>query len=523
MAWTPNFRRGVDEPLWEWLTMFPGGPSYGGCGNAYDGSRYIYWAVQFGTTAGVGTAGTTQLWRFDTWTDDWQYLATLTSGNAGVDLEYDAVRNVVYFSIGNASTTWGVFNLNTVPVTVANQVIPAWTSAAITLVLPATANVGSSLAMPDDLTVHDPAAANPRILDTGVATAASTATTIVDNPAAVQPLYTQPSTPTTPNPTAPKLFNAGTYGVGQVGLQLRFTSGALAGQARVITAAPSPTSLTVGTAFTAAPAVGDTFVVEVPQNTASAGSTTTVTGEATAAWPVNAYANQDVLIISGTGSGQRKRIASNTATVLTLAAAVTGNPRTGPFTVAPDATSVYRIVPSSDFLYYLSAGGGLGLYRLDVVATTGTAWSGALTAPPAAPSGGANLMTPQAYSPFSLLMFRGAASAGIYLFNMGPNAWVTLPSFPGAETFTTGASAILVHGHRRLWIQKDGQPRCYTVDLATGLFEGASYMPYAAPGGYDGHRSRFIRTADGTEFMYQLRAGGQEFFRVPTEWLMPNT
>ena len=51
-------------------------------------------------------------------------------------------------------------------------------------------------------------------------------------------------------------------------------------------------------------------------------------------WPVNAWAGKYVSIVAGTGTGQTRRIASNTSTVLT--------PATN-FTTAPDATSVYII------------------------------------------------------------------------------------------------------------------------------------------------------------------------------------
>jgi len=51
-------------------------------------------------------------------------------------------------------------------------------------------------------------------------------------------------------------------------------------------------------------------------------------------WPVDAFANLIVDIMEGTGAGQIRKIASNTATRLTVAT---------PFSVAPDATSRYRI------------------------------------------------------------------------------------------------------------------------------------------------------------------------------------
>jgi hypothetical protein len=504
MAWTPNFRKAVDIPVFDWLSFFIGGNSQHGTGNAYDGVRYIYWAIQFGTSSGLGTGSTAQLWRYDTWSDGWQFLGGLANGNAGMDVEYDVARGLVYILNGNSATTMQIFNCNLVPVTVFNQVMAAFTITTVTLALPAAAATGASLTMTDDFSSNAPLVngvqtigTNPLPIDTGIIGAGATTTNITD---------------TSSNP--------GSFGPGNVGLHVRFTSGTLSGQTAVITAVPSPTTLTVA-AFGSAPAIGDAYVVEVPQALSTGANTTTTLNDTSAQrpWVVNQYANSDVLITSGLGAGQRRRIASNTATTLTLAAAVTGNTRTGPWTTTPDATSVYRIVPSSDFLYFQPGNNTTTFYRVDVVATTGTAWSAALAATPAGISGGGNTMYPQAYSPFQILCFRGNGGNQVYAYNLGLNTWVTLTTFFAGETFTTGASAAMLHGHRRMWIAKDSSQRAYTLDLTTGILEPGPFVPYAAPGGVDGHRSRYVKTADGVEWLYHLRASGQEFFRVPLEWL----
>lgn len=80
---------------------------------------------------------------------------------------------------------------------------------------------------------------------------------------------------------------------------------------------------------------------------ATAGGSTTLT-DSTKAWTTNQFTDADVTIISGTGAGQIRNIASNTAAILTLATAWTTN---------PDSTSVYSIgaynswanTPISDF------------------------------------------------------------------------------------------------------------------------------------------------------------------------------
>lgn len=485
-----KFKKGVDMPSWQWLTPFPNGPSYHGSASTYDGKRYLYWAIQYGTTA--TTASTTQLWRYDTWSNGWQYLAVLVSGNHGVDIEYDAQRNVLYIIHGSALTSWQIFNLNTVAVTVANISVPAWSLATGAPVLPVAANYGASLTMPSDLDLP----AGGATIDSGTADTTGNTTTVVKATDAT-----------------------GTFGPGMVGLQVRVTSGAQNGQRRTISAWTDKNTLTLGWALPGALASGDTFVIEPVEATASAGTTTTLTGPTGTTWIVNQYTDHDVIIVSGTGSGQRRRIASNTANVLTLAGATTGNTRTGPFTTAPDATSVFRIVPSSDFLYYHPGNGSTALYRIDVAQTTGVAWSASLATAPAAIGPGSNTFFPGNYAPGYLFALRGAATAGAYLFNIGTKTWTTFTTFASAETFTTGNSSCMLHGRRKLFIQKESSTRCYTLDLTTGVLEPAGNMPYANPSTYDGKRARFIKTPDGVEWVYIIRAGGQEFYRVPLEWV----
>ena len=481
-----NFKPGVDLPSWQWLSFFPGGISYHGAANIYDGSRYIYWANQFGTASVA--ASTSQLYRYDTWTNGWQYLATLTSGNHGMDIEYDPLRNVLYVTHGMALTSWQVFNLNTTAVTIANQSIAAWALVTITAVLPVAANYGASLTMPSDMDL-------PAVIDAGTADAAGQTTAVVK------------ATPAT-----------GTFGPGMIGLQMRVTSGAQINAKRTIITATDKNTVTVSPVLAGALASGDTFVIEAVEDAATAGTTLTLT-DATAAWIVNQYADQDVVITAGTGAGQRRRVASNTATVLTLWAAVVGNARTGPFATAPDATSAFKIVPSGDFLYYQPGNGNTALYRIDVGQTTAVAWSASLATAPAAIGPGSNTFHPGSYAPGYIMCLRGAVTGIVYLYNIGTKVWTTIPTFTGSETFTTGNSVCTMPGKRKLFIQKEGQARCYTLDLLTGLLEPAGVMPYAAPGAYDGKRARFVRTPDGVEWLYLMRPGGQEFYRVALEWL----
>lgn len=484
-----NFKKGVDVPSWHWLNQFVGGNSNPGTSVAFDEVRYMYFAVQIGT-ATSGSVSTTQLWRFDTWSNGWQLLVTLTSGNNGLDIEIDTVRNIIWISSGNNATEWRYFNLATTAITLLGQTIQPYSlSAAITPVLPNIPNTGASIVFIDENII-------PATILTGVAGTGSAATLLADS-------------------SKTEFHN------GHVGLYLRYTTGALAGQSRVIQSQTSGQSLTTA-AFTGAPAVGDAYQIELPGGlgasplAATGGSTTTLvmTG---AGWTTNLYRDADVVIVGGTGIGQRRRIGSNDGTTLTLASATTGNARTGAFTTAPDATSTFRIVPSTDFVYYNPGSTSTTVSRIDVMATT-PAWASVI-AQPAASGGGGNMMSAEGIAPFSLYSFRGVATATLYRYDIGLQSWATPTTIWGAETMTTGSSSCIMGPRNRLFLTISASQRCYLFNPAIGTLEPFPLMPYAVPTANDGKRSHYVKTVDGVEWIYHLRSGGSEIWRIPLEWL----
>lgn len=468
-----NFTKGIDFPVWQWLPFNPF-ISYHGTSNVYDGVRYMYYVTQSGTTSAA--ASTTYLTRFDTWSNGWSYVAQLTNSGYGLDIEYDRVRNVLYIIHAAGLTSWQVYNLNLTAVTIGGVTVQPFSLATMAPVLPASTGYGASITLPDEQSVTG-------TIDSGSASSGTTATVIYDT------------------------NNVPSFGSGMVGLQIRFTSGNVAGQKRTIASVQSISQLTVAPGFTAAPTVGSEYIIELQDGTASAGTTADLT-DAAKSWAANQYRDSDVVITGGTGSGQRRRIASNTATVLTVATA---------FATAPDTTSTYDIVPSSDLLYFQRGSAGPEIYMLDLSAAT-LAWSVNLGSMPAAPSGGGNTFHPQAYGPHSIIAFRGAGTRSVYQFSIGLRTWATLPSHATNETFSTGSSATMLHGHRRIFTFKEGTNRAYAYDVTTGIFEPFPTIPYAFAPGYDGKRARMVRTPDGVSWLYLLRAGGQEFFRVPIEW-----
>lgn len=485
MAINYNFSKGNSIPVWQWLPFYASGlTTYHGFDSDYDGKRYIYVAAQTGASS--TSASTTQLWRYDTWGTAWQLLATLISGNRGLTLTYDETRNILIIAHGAALTSWQVFNLNPTSISVCGVACASWTAVTMTPVLPVAADYGACFVSIKPKQI-------PSMFETSTISTGTTTTVIKD-------------TSTT-----------SAFTDQMIGQQIKLTSGALSGQKRFITAVTDQNTLTIGTAFGSTPAVGDAYQMTSPEGTSTSATVSTLV-DSSATWTVNQYTNSTILIVSGTGSGQRRRIASNTATTLTLAAAVTGNLGTGNWTVTPDATSVYEINPSSDFLYYAPGTTGTGFYKIDLATgSTVTTWT-TLATSPAALGGGGNIVWTDNIGAFTLFVMRGAGTATFYQYNIGLNTWTTPTVRCGIETFNTGASSTIWDGQRKLIIHKESSTRLYALNLATRELEPLATLPYTAPGAYCGKRARVVTTEDGAQWLYIQRAGGGEFFRVPLEW-----
>ena len=72
--------------------------------------------------------------------------------------------------------------------------------------------------------------------------------------------------------------------------------------------------------------------------TSSGTNTTTTLNDTSKSWATNIFANENITITGGTGSGQTRTISSNTATQVTVSST---------WTTTPDATSTYRITPTT--------------------------------------------------------------------------------------------------------------------------------------------------------------------------------
>lgn len=122
-------------------------------------------------------------------------------------------------------------------------------------------------------------------------------------------------------------------------------SGTANGQIRQV-ASNTGTTLTWASAGTAPDATSQYMIVGFDAGTATSGAASTLTDSAKA-WATNRWANYAVRILAGTGAGQIRPIASNTATALTIVGAWETN---------PDATSVYSIQGDPDKAFMFAGG-----------------------------------------------------------------------------------------------------------------------------------------------------------------------
>lgn len=215
-------------------------------------------------------------------------------------------------------------------------------------------------------------------------------------------------------------------------------SGTGAGQIRQI-ASNTSTTLTWNTAGTAPTATSRYFIIGFDAGTATSGAATTIT-DSTKSWAVNRWSNYAVRILAGTGAGQIRPIASNTATALTIV---------GSWVTNPDSTSVFAIQGDPDKVYIQLGGiAAMGIYNIDSLVTSfgrqqdfGIARNAAATVAghqPIAISTLANATTTATVTTVhahqfkvgDLVTVRGATDANFNVTN------VAIATVPSATTFT---------------------------------------------------------------------------------------
>jgi hypothetical protein len=232
----------------------------------------------------------------------------------------------------------------------------------------------------------------------------------------------------------------------------------------------------------ATPSYGDNGVaVQFANGTASAGAATTLTN-GSKNWTANQWSNYQIRITGGTGAGQVRTIASNTATVITVSAAWTTNP----------STDSNYVIEGNDNFVYLMGNNAVALYRYDITANTWSTLSPSV-ARAAAPGVGMSghwvfgVAEDSRWTAENAIIngqriysFRGGGSAVLDYYDIALNTWVSGVAYaPGTETFTTGSKYVYAGDY--LYIQKEATGRWFRLSFAQQSMVGFGTNIY--PGG----------------------------------------
>lgn len=220
----------------------------------------------------------------------------------------------------------------------------------------------------------------------------------------------------------------------------------------------------------------DTGFKSFATGTATAGGASTLTNTAKN-WATNQWANSQLRITAGTGTGQIRTIASNTGTVLTTSAAWTTN---------PDATSQYSIEGNDDFIYFLG-NNAVTMYRYSVVGNTWSTLSPtvARAAAPGTGAGGSWVHSVSAADWTAenaiqngryIYSFRGGAGAQLDRYDIALNTWAAISYSPAVETFTTGTK--YAYNKDRLYLTKEATGRWFYYDFAENAMQPWGTMTY---------------------------------------------
>lgn len=291
-------------------------------------------------------------------------------------------------------------------------------------------------------------------------------------------------------------------------------------------------------------------------------STTTLT-DFTKNWTVNEHAGRLVYLntaavtaSSGLAAGQVVRIASNTATTLTFAAAATA-PTNGVsrYSIARGDTigtldfGVATGTQSTTTIQDTSKSWAVNIYagrRVRILSSTGspieviiasntsnTLTVSTITAPTAgatqyailegnAKGTGTNAnwafgTTNANYRGRYMFISRGGGAYGFERIDLTTDRISAINTAPLTETLTTGTMTAY-DGQDRIYFHKDATQRVMYLDVVTGKVNGGSMYPYVAPTAIIGNRMEIFTTKDGLKYLWLNRASFAECYRCLLFW-----
>lgn len=467
MAVLNNNKYMLDRPMWEQLTFAPVIGVAGSC-NCDDNRRFIYNYFQTSATAA-------QFWRYDTWADCWQQLATpaTQTGTVGAIKYVESVGG--QFGGTTYGSVWLLIGNGTVAYFYKYDIATnSWSAMSIASV---PANIGTDFS----IVFPEPQLNNNEIgYHSGITRTITTSAVVATGATSI-------SVSALPQPLAS-------------GARLRFGSfnvtltADVAAGANVIPVISLPYGLLANT------------LIETPRgglvtvrNTAAAGATS-----------VDVYPIRRALTNGSIFKVERY-------VVLTASAAANATSITVSnvnYSLESGATAYYY-----DHMY-LVGGNATVMYRYSVSSNAWATTNASAVAIPAvtgAVGGGCTIKWLPSYAPNKLFIVRGNATSNIYSYDLVTNTFATAAFHPSTETFTTAsthtARSIGNKGYSII-SSKDATMRIYEYDPSLSrLHPKMNQWLYPTGAAAQGDRATCLRSPDEVEFYYLLLPSSTAFVR----------
>lgn len=462
----------LDRPMWEQLPFAPA-TGVAGTSIADDGVRYIY--CMFATSA---TAA--QFWRYDTWGDVWQQLATpatttitvgkiLYADEIGTQYSGKVFGSIFSFQANATACYWYRYDIAT----------NTWATALVTTGVPAAFGTDAYLCFPCPARNNFEGGYHSGVLRT-VATSSDAATGATS--IAVTSL--------------PAAMPSGT--VLDFGLVSITTSAAAARGATSLSVASLSNGILAGTAIRDP----DGFDVWVT-TTAATGATTLAVSPLT-----RGIASGGVLTV------RKKAVLTSSASAAATSISVSGlrvSIASGGNAYYYD--NIYLIGHNSTQMYRYSLAGNAW------ATTSANSGTPALPALTAAAAAGCAMKWLPAYSGAGdkLYILRGGGTSTVYIYDLVANTISTQTYYPATETFAAGTwvATRTVNGKQStLLIQKDATMRFFEGVPPSNRMEGyCNQWLYPTAAAVIGDRATTITSPDGVEFLYVLLHSSTAFLR----------
>ena len=457
----------LDRPMWEQLSFAPALGIAGSC-NCDDNRRFIYNYFQI-------SVSTAQFWRYDTWADSWQQLATPATQTGSVG----AIRYVESVGGSFGGTTYGSVWLLIGNGTIAyfykyDIATNSWSAMSIASV-PANIGTDFSIVFPEpqlnNNSIGYHSGVTRTITTTGII---ATGTTSI----AVSAL-----------PTALASGTRLRFGSFNITLSASATAGAT-----TLSVTALPYGINAGT------------LIETPRG----GLVTVKTTASAGALSISVYPIRRALDVGSVFTVERYVVL--TASALVSATSITVSPIN--YSLELGATALYY-----DHMYMVGNNATV-MYRYSV---SGNVWATTNASAVAIPAvtgtvgGGCTIKWLPSYAPDKLFIIRGNGTSNIYTYDLVANTWSTASFHPSTETFTTASThtARSIGGKGYSIISsKDATMRIYEYDPSLSrLHPKMNQWLYPTGGAVQGDKATCLRSPDEVEFYYLLLPSSTAFVR----------